>query len=157
MLEPTLPSTLADSGILAVGWLKHFVDQYKLHPILVNFTAALIPVSVGSDFLSRLFRRETLRSTGWWTLLYATIITPFTSVAGWLFWMPDDNGVTGMAIHKWLGTSIPVLLLGLFIWRAYIYRRGRWPEASYLIVGFLMVAVVTYQGHLGGNQVFSGP
>lgn len=47
-----------------------------LHPILVNFTAALVPASFVSDVLGRFLRRESLRSAAWWMLLYAAIITP---------------------------------------------------------------------------------
>jgi uncharacterized membrane protein len=106
-LEPVLAS-----GIVA--GLRQFVMETKLHPILVNFTAALAPVSVVGDAIGRLCQDESLRHTGWWTLFGATAITPFTALAGWLFWMPDDSGVTGMTIHKWLGTGLAVLLFGLF-------------------------------------------
>ena len=73
--------------------LHQFVSAYKVHPILVNFTAALVPVSVGSDVLGWVFGKQSLRDTGWWTLCFAAVITPFTAIAGWLFWMKDDVGV----------------------------------------------------------------
>jgi len=47
-----------------------------LHPILVNFTSALVPASVASDSAGRIFRKPTLHSAAWWTLIYATAITP---------------------------------------------------------------------------------
>lgn len=56
-----------------------------VHPILVNFTAALVPVSVGSDILGKLTASGTLRSTAWWTMAYASLITPLTALAGWLW------------------------------------------------------------------------
>jgi len=65
----------------------------------------------------RLFKNESLHHTVWWMLFYATVITPFTAITRWLFWMSDNNGVTGMTIHKWLGTGLAVLLFGLFVWR----------------------------------------
>jgi uncharacterized membrane protein len=144
----------SSAGILPA--LQHFVTITKLHPILVNFTAALVPVSVVSDFLGRLTRNESLRDTGWWTLLFATVITPFTAIAGWLFWMSDDNGVAGMAIHKWLGTTLAVLLIALFVWRLSLRRQGQWATPPYLVLGALFVALLVYQGYLGGQQVFSG-
>ena len=148
-IEPVLAA-----GIIPA--LKQFVSVTKLHPILVDFTAALVPVSVASDFIGRLLKAESLRQTAWWTLLYATVITPFTAIAGWLFWMPDDVGVTGMTIHKWLGSSLAVLLFGLCAWRWSLYRRQKWPTMAYFIVGIIFVAALAYQGHLGGEQVFSG-
>lgn len=148
-IEPVLAA-----GIISA--LKQFITVTKLHPILVNFTAALVPVSVASDFIGRFCKTESLRNTGWWTMFYATIVTPFTAITGWLFWMPDDNGVTGMTIHKWLGTGLAVLLFGLFAWRCKLHRKNQWPPMVYFVVGAIFIAALAYQGHLGGTQVFSG-
>jgi uncharacterized membrane protein len=136
--------------------LKDFVNATKLHPVLVNFTAALVPVSVFSDFAGRVIKSEALRHTAWWTLFYATAITPFTAITGWLFWMPDDNGASGMTIHKWLGTGLAALLCVLFAWRLNLHRRQQWPTTAYFVAGIIFVAALAYQGHLGGQQVFSG-
>ena len=136
--------------------LHHWVTVLKLHPILVNFTAALVPVSVLADAVGRWRRNEELRATAWWTLLAAAWVTPFTAAAGWLFWMDDDQGVREMTIHKWLGTSLAIVLVALFLWRRKLRRRQAWPTAPYLIVGLLVVAALIVQGTLGGDQVFSG-
>lgn len=133
-----------------------FVTSVKMHPILVNFTAALIPTSVASDILARWAKSETLRSTGWWTMLYATVITPLTAAAGWLFWMPDDNGDRGMMIHKWLGTALTVALFGLFAWRLKLRRKNEWASTAYLGLGIIFVLAVIAQGYLGGEKVFNG-
>ena len=148
-IEPIL-----GAGILSA--LQQFVMATKLHPILVNFTAALVPVSVASDMIGRFCKNESLRNTGWWTLFYATIVTPFTAITGWLFWMSDDNGVTGMTIHKWLGTAAVVLLFGLFFWRRNLHRKNLWPTTAYFIAGIIFIVALIVQGTLGGNQVFSG-
>ncbi len=148
-IEPILAASILPT-------VKQFVMATKLHPVLVNFTAALVPVSIASDLIGRLWRIESLRNAGWWTLFYATIVTPFTAISGWLFWMGDDNGVTGMTIHKWLGTALAVLLFGLFFWRLNLHRKNRMPTAIYFIVSGVFVAALAYQGHLGGAQVFNG-
>ena len=135
--------------------LHQFVSALKVHPILVNFTAALIPVSVGSDILARVFGKQTLSDTGWWTLCFAAIITPFTAVTGWLFWMKYDDGVPGMTIHKWLGTGLAVLIVGLVLWRWWFFKRSSRPSVFYLLVALAVVGAVVYQGHLGGDQSFS--
>ena len=136
--------------------LKEFVNATKLHPVLVNFTAALVPVSVFSDFAGRVIKSESLRNAAWWTLFYATVITPFTAITGWLFWMTDDNGVAGMTIHKWLGSGLVLLLFGLFAWRWNLHRRQQWPTPAYFVAGIIIIGALVYQGHLGGQQVFSG-
>ena len=142
----------AANGLLP--FLKQLVLHYKIHPVLVNFTAALVPVSLGSDIAGRVLRNEGLRDTGWWTLCFATAITPLTVASGWLFWMPDDAGAAGMFIHKCLGTLLIVLLAGLICWRWQIRRRNYYPSAAYLLTGVALVLAVVYQGHLGGTQSF---
>jgi uncharacterized membrane protein len=140
------------SGLLPT--LQTYVSEYKIHPILVNFTAALIPVSVGVDFAARLFRSKSLRDTGWWTLFLAACITPLTALAGWLYWLGDDNGVTGMTIHKWLGTGLAIVLPFLMWWRWRDFHKGAWTSWLYLLAGAVVVAALLYQGHLGGAQAF---
>jgi uncharacterized membrane protein len=147
-IEPVLAAAI-------LPMMRQFIMASKLHPILVNFTAALVPVSVASDIAARLLKNESLRNTGWWTLFIATCITPLTVVTGWLFWMHDDVGVTGMTIHKWLGTGLAVLLLVLFAWRRHLHRKSEWPTTAYFILGAVFVAALIYQGYLGGQQVFS--
>ena len=142
--------------MLAANLLKHVVMVTKLHPILVNFTAALVPVSVAADLFARWLKNDELRVTAWWTLLFATIVTPFTAIAGWLFWMDDDSSVAIMTIHKWLGTALAVLILGLFMWRRTFRRQRRPVSVAYLILAALFVAALVVQGTLGGQQVFSG-
>lgn len=118
---------------------QQFVMTTKLHPLLVNFTAALVPVPVSLmlDAAARFFKYESIRHTAWWTIFYATVVMPFTAITGWLFWMSDDNGVTGMTIHKWLGTGLAVLLFGLFAWRLKLHRQHQWATISYLVGGVI--------------------
>ncbi len=136
--------------------LRHFVMITKLHPILVNFTAALIPVSVFCDILANYFDDASLQNTAWWTLFFAVIVTPATALTGWLFWMKDDNGVTGMTIHKWLGTGLAVALCGFVFWRWKFKRKQQAVNIAYLAIGIIIAILLAYQGHLGGSQVFSG-
>lgn len=134
--------------------LHQAVVANKIHPILVNFTAALIPVSVGSDILARFLDKRSLRDTAWWTMCFAALLTPFTALAGWLFWTSADDGVTGMTIHKWLGSSIAMLLIGLVAWRWRYFTSDSRPSAYYLLVASAIVGAVIYVGHLGGEQSF---
>lgn len=147
--NPMLASGVIDN-------LKQFVSDHHVHPILVNFTAALVPVSLGADLMARVFRRESLRATGFWTLCFAAAITPLTAITGWLFWMPDDVGVRNMTIHKWLGTSLAVAFLAVLAWRWAFHRRKSWPSLIYLLTAAVVVAALIFQGHLGGDQSF-GP
>jgi uncharacterized membrane protein len=149
-------SFTAHSIFVVVGdGIRNFVIHYKVHPILVNFTAALIPVSLMSDILGWKLAKASLRDTGWWTLCFAAIITPATALSGWLFWMDDDDGVAGMTIHRWLGTALIVVVLVLAGWRWSYFKDNRWPSVLYFLGTLALVAALVYQGHLGGEQSFS--
>jgi uncharacterized membrane protein len=127
-----------------------------IHPILVNFTAALVPVSFGSDILGRAFRRQSLHDAAWWTLLYAAAITPFTAIAGWLWKRSIGPALPADIIqtHQWLGISLAIAFIVLAIWRWSIYSRKELPGASYLILALIVVLGLVYQGTLGGSMVF---
>ena len=136
--------------------------SFPLHPIFVNFTAALVPISVMCDVLARLLGsrkplRDSLRAAAWWTLLFGTIITPLTAIAGWM-WLYEMGGMdmTDMTVHKWLGTSLAFLFIGLLAWRWRAHRRNEAPGIFYLVVASLVVGVLTLQGHLGGTMSFGG-
>jgi uncharacterized membrane protein len=128
----------------------------NIHPILVNFTAALIPVSVLSDLLGKLLRRESLKHAGWWTLLYAALVTPFTALAGW-FWKRSIEAALSadvIAVHQWLGISLAFAFPALVVWRWGFHRRGESPGLAYFAAAVLTLLALTYQGHVGGSMAF---
>jgi len=139
---------------MIVSTLQRLVMDYKIHPILVNFTAALVPVSVASDVLERVSGEASLGQAAWWAIAYAGAVTPLTALTGWLFWMKDDVGVPGMTIHKWLGTALALVVPALLLWRWRFQRRRVRPDVLYLACALAIVAVLVYQGSLGGTQVF---
>lgn len=128
----------------------------SLHPILVNFTAALIPASVFSDLLGRLLRRESLRHAAWWTLLYAAAVTPFTALAGW-FWKQSIEAALSaevIAVHQWLGIWLAFAFPFLVLWRWRFHSRGESPGLAYLMTAALTMLALMYQGHVGGSMAF---
>lgn len=137
------------------GLLTRLSEIPPLHPILVNFTAALVPTSFASDVIGRLLKRESLRTAAWWMMLYAAIATPLTAAAGW-YWLWDlgDMDHAEMRVHQWLGTGLTLALLPLATWRYWIYRNSQWPRISYLITAGLVVLLLVVQGHLGGVMSF---
>ena len=152
MLSAFLPFPLLSHGGDAAGGGYHLPP---LHPILVNFTAALIPASVLSDWLGRWLKRDGLRHAAWWMLLYAGIVTPFTAAAGW-WWMRDMEGMNDwrLAVHQWLGTSIAAVAVALAVWRGRSQRAARTPGMPYLILATLLVGALVVQGELGGQMSF---
>ena len=135
------------------GWNWHLPP---LHPIFVNFTAALIPASVLSDVLGRWFKRDSFHKAAWWMLLYAAVVTPLTAAAGW-WWM--RHGMEGMIdwrlpVHMWLGFTMTAIAIVLAIWRGRMHRTERAPGLAYLLAASLAVGALVVQGELGGQMSF---
>jgi uncharacterized membrane protein len=128
----------------------------NFHPILVNFTAALIPASVLSDLLGKLLRRESLQHAAWWTLLYAAAVTPFTALAGWLWKRSIEAALSAdvIAVHQWLGVWLAFAFPVLVLWRWRFHRRGESPGLAYLLTAGLTLLALMYQGHVGGSMAF---
>lgn len=124
---------------------------------MVNFTAGLVPISFVFDLLGRITKRESLGPAAWWTLLFATLLTPATALTGW-FWkgslpsaaLPDDL----IFIHQWLGSALAVLFVALTTWRGRMFHRGRSVGAIYLLFAAILVSALAVQGNLGGTMVF---
>jgi uncharacterized membrane protein len=131
----------------------------ELHPILVNFTAALLPLALLSDLLGRWLKRSSLHSAAAWMVLYAAIITPLTGAAGW-WWKIKSAGTLPpdlITVHQWLGTSLAVIFIVLAVWRWRLYKQNALPTLPYLVFAFVAVLALIYQGSLGGAMVFGHP
>ena len=124
------------------------------HPMFVNFTAALIPVSLASDLLGRILRKQSLQAVGLWGILYGTLATPITCYLG-LRWM-NQLGRHGknMVIHEWLGFSMVAILILLSLWRIRLYRHKRPASAPYLLILVVLFGSAAFQGHTGAVMTF---
>ena len=128
----------------------------NIHPILVNFTAALIPASVFSDLSGRLLRRASLRDAAWWTLFYAAAVTPGTALSGW-FWKRSMEAALSadvIAVHQWLGIWLTFAFPILVVWRWRFHKRGESPGLAYFVTAVLTLTALMYQGHIGGSMAF---
>jgi uncharacterized membrane protein len=138
-----------DSPLAQLPW-------QNIHPILVNFTAALVPVSVVSDLSGKVLGRESLKNAAWWSLCYAAAITPFTAAAGWLWRRSIEAALSPdlITLHQRLGVSLAVAFVALTIWRGLLHRRGETPGAAYFLLAAVILGALMYQGHLGGSMTF---
>jgi uncharacterized membrane protein len=129
---------------------------HEFHPILVNFTAALLPLAFLSDVLGRLLKRQSLHNTAAWMVLYAAVITPLTAAAGW--WWKSKQGsdlpANLITLHQWLGTSLAVIFIALAVWRWRIQKRQIAPGLAYFVIAGIVVLALVYQGSVGGLMVF---
>ncbi len=128
----------------------------NVHPVLVNFTAALLPASVFSDLLGALLRKGSLRHAAWWALVYAAAVTPATALAGW-FWKRSIEAALSpelITVHQWLGIWLAFAFPALVLWRWRFHKRGEGPGAAYFVTAALTLLALIYQGHVGGSMAF---
>jgi uncharacterized membrane protein len=143
----------------AARGLPRFVpplNPHELHPILVNFTEALLPLALLSDLLGRLLRRSSLHHTAAWMVLYAALITPLTGAAGWWWKTKSASALPSqlITVHQWLGTSLVLAFVFLAVWRWRIHNRDDVPGGAYLAAAAIVVGALIYQGSLGGLMAF---
>src|SRR6478736_1240687 len=93
----------------------------QLHPILVHFTAALVPLSFTADLIAKAARKRSLADAAWWTLLAAALVTPLTAATGWWLRLSVGRGQMEvdpvMTVHQWLGTFLVLPFIALCVWR----------------------------------------
>lgn len=153
--------TSAPKNSASPGQSLRFIPPTKpqeLHPILVNFTAALLPLAFLSDALGICVKRRSLNTAAFWMTFYAALITPLTAIAGW-WWkhaVGPDLPPRVILIHQWLGTSAVLLFAILVFWRWTFYKREVPPSLAYLALAAIAVLALIYQGSLGGRMVFGG-
>jgi plastocyanin/uncharacterized membrane protein len=149
------PSGAAQSTGAMLKWSPPRTPQ-EFHPILVNFTAALLPLALLSDVLGRIFRLRSFHHAAWWTVLYAAVITPFTAAAGWWWKLTQGSDLPAklITVHQWLGTATVGLFVILAIWRWKIHKQDAAPNFPYLTFAAIVVLALVYQGSLGGKMVF---
>lgn len=126
-----------------------------IHPLFVNFTAALVPASFAFEAAGAIWRRDSLRAAASWALLFAACITPLTVLFGWL-WFASMHEAPGwrMVYHQWLGTALGVLLIPAAIWRGRLFARSRKPGLLYALFALVLLTGIAAQGDLGASMSF---
>jgi len=130
-----------------------------VHPILVHFPIALLPMSVAADLVAFFTDSASLRSTGWWALVGAATSGVVTVAAG-VYDMRRANLQEEVhhRVHQHMkvGFTLIAAIIGLTVWRWAIYTQpGLFVSAIYLDVAILTMALAGFQGWLGGELVYS--
>jgi uncharacterized membrane protein len=130
----------------------------NLHPILVHFTVALFFAAVAFDIIGHLTKNESLKSAGWWNLLFATVAAIASVVTGLSAanTLPHTDQIHEiMEIHETVGLIVLGILIGLFIWRG--LNRGALPTKPagiFLIAGIVGVGLLSVGAFYGGEMVY---
>ena len=139
------------------------LKAWQLHPVADHFTVAIVVIAVLADLLASLFGSRI------WIRYMATFLMVVGAFAAWSSnvtggWEASrvwDN-VTGPAkdvlkTHAELGDWLPWVITALAVWRVGIQFLGfiAGLRPLYLLAAIVGVGVLLYQGHEGGELVYT--
>lgn len=142
------------------------IQQWHFHPLIDHFMVAIFVLAVITDFVASLFStRQWLRYSALSLMILAALFTWGSSVTGeWaghqVFKAVKTAGgpaVTILQRHAWIGEDILTWLISLLaIWRIGIQLLNFIARSRpfYLLIAVATVALVSYEGYLGGQLVY---
>ena len=124
----------------------------EMHPAIVHFPVAFLPVAVGADFLGRATGSRPLCSFARTAIMVGAAGAVAAGVTGLI--AGEEVNVEGesrdmLMTHRNLNFLATLVLGGMALWR---FRRTR-PNAGYLAIGGVATAVLGYTAYLGGSLI----
>jgi uncharacterized membrane protein len=127
----------------------------NLHPLLVHFPIALLPVSVALDLLGVVTGRRDAQSAGRWMLWLGTLGAALAVFTGHEAAEALRVGAAAgalMATHHDVAMGVLAAAAALSLWRL-VAPEPRW-RAVYLVVAVGLLAALVVVSDLGGQMVF---
>ena len=130
----------------------------KLHPAIVHFPIALISVAAIFAVLSLFIYKDLFKKIAFWNLLIGTIGALAAVVTGLMelkHLVHDDAIHIILEKHEFTGFGILILSITLLTW--HWIRKNKFGKKEYnawVLFLVLGLALVIYQGYLGGRMVF---
>lgn len=125
----------------------------EVHPSIVHFPIALLPVSIGTDAVGRATGNRGLLETARHTIELAAVGSALAGISGLI--AQEEVNVEGetmdiLITHRNLNIAATLVTGALALWRSKRYR----PTLGYLGVGLAGVGVLAYSAYLGGSLVY---
>ncbi len=126
----------------------------EVHPALVHFPIALLPLAIGSDLIGKLTRNKELCDRGRWGIAAAAGTGLLAGIFGLI--AQEEVNVEGSAkdmliTHRDLNLGAVAIMGAMAVRRA---RREK-PTLAYLGLGLGLIGTVVYSAYLGGHMVYA--
>lgn len=126
----------------------------EIHPSLVHFPLALLPIAVGADALGRLADDPRLHDIGRRSIAGAAI----SAAAGGVFGLIaqeevdlDEEGRRVLTTHR----TLNIALLGALVAMSVARARRKAPSLGYLLAGLGVLGLASVSSYFGGKLVYS--
>ncbi|HEX6053046.1 MAG TPA: DUF2231 domain-containing protein [Gemmatimonadaceae bacterium] len=125
----------------------------EIHPSLVHYPLALLPLSIGADLIGRATGSKAIKDLGRTTIPLAAASAAAAAVAGLV--AQEEVNATGEArdklvTHRNLNLGMVGAATAMAIWRS----RHEEATPGYLALGLAGLATMMYTAYLGGNMVY---
>ena len=129
------------------------VRAQDVHPAVVHFPIALLPLAIGADLLGRLTRRRSLGETGRHLMPVAALTAAVSALTGLMAQTGvdvEDRPRRTLARHRNMNVALAGLTTAMAAWR---WRR-RVPTPAYLALGLAGIGMLSYSSYLGATMVY---
>ncbi|MGE9297358.1 MAG: DUF2231 domain-containing protein [Puniceicoccales bacterium] len=128
----------------------------RIHPLIVHFPVATIPMAAFIALLGGIFRRyEDWLPAIRWSLLIGALVAPVAVASGWLLADVEGFRDATVRIHRWLGVSGLVVAWICLLTVEWGERTSNPHGRRWAILLLLAAAVlIGFVGHTGGELVY---
>ncbi len=133
----------------------------ELHPPIVHFAIALTIIGVIFDILGFALKKESLKYAGFWVFIIGIVAVWGAMLSGEAAEELVEKFVENTKVeeifetHEELGKILPWIFTGLGLFRVYLYiKENSKLMIIYLILAFIGIGLIGYQGRLGGKMVY---
>ena len=129
------------------------VKLHELHPSLIHYPLALLPLSIGADLLGRVTGSERLLELGRSTMPLAAASGLVAGVAGLMAQTEvkaEGRAMDLLKTHRTLNLGLVAIAGAMAVQRT----RKEKPSAAYIGLGLIGLALMGYSAYLGGEMVY---
>lgn len=124
----------------------------ELHPAIVHYPLAFLPVSLGADLVGRLTGSQFLKDFGRGSIVVAAAGAALAGLSGLIAQEEvetDEESHDVLTTHRNLNLGLLGVTAGMAAWRA----RGE-PGVGYFAIGLTGLAGMGYSSYLGSQLVY---
>lgn len=129
------------------------VRLHEVHPAIVHFPIAILPLAIGADLVGRLTGNEGLRNAGRTLMPIAAASAALSAATGLVAQEEveaDGRAHDVLVTHRNINLGLVALTAAMAAWRS----RRDGPSAGYLALGLAGLGAVSYSAYLGSKMVY---